>query len=293
MLSPRQKGLSLIILSAIAFGWMPIFGVWAYGSEQGGVNTQGLLLIRFSIAALVMLAVMCWRRGQWPRGRVLLGLVAMGGVGYVGQAFSYFSALQYGSAALAALLLYLYPVIVTLASACWFKEKLTRRTMAALLLACISLLLTIGPAGGQLSGVIFGLLAALIYSAYILAGSRLTPQTGALPAATVVMVSAALSLWLTTLWHQPSWPIGAHSWAATIAIALISTVIAIFSFLAGLDYLSASEASTLSTLEPVVSVLLAALILGEHLSLLQWIGGAGILLSALLIALSPAIPAPE
>ena len=83
------------------------------------------------------------------------------------------------------------------------------------------------------------------------------------------------------------------SWSAAIAIALLSTVIAIFAFLAGLDYLSASEASTLSTLEPVISVLLAALILGEKLSALQWLGGMGILIAALLIALAPVIPAPE
>lgn len=291
MTAQRRTGLLLIIVSAIAFGWMPIFGVWAYDAHSaGGLNTQGLLLIRFSLAAVVMTAVMLWRRAPWPRGRTLLGLMAMGGLGYVGQAFCYFSALQYGSAALAALLLYVYPVVVTLACAWWLKEKLARRTVFALVLACISLLLTIGPAGGQSLGVMFGLLAALIYSGYILAGSRLTPIAGALPAATVVMASAALSLWLSTLWHSPSWPNSTSSWLAVTAIALVSTVVAIFAFLAGLDYLPASEASTLSTLEPVVSVLLAALILGEHLSGLQWIGGVGILVAALLIATNRVIP---
>ncbi|WP_410499934.1 DMT family transporter [Chitinibacter sp. S2-10] len=293
MTAQRRTGIFLIVLSALAFGWMPIFGRWAYGSSADGVDTQGLLLLRFSIAAAVMVAVMLKRGERWPRGRILLGLMAMGGLAYVGQAFCYFSALQYGSAALAALLLYIYPVIVTLSCAFWFKETLSRRTVAALVLACISLLLTIGPAGGQWQGVVFGLLAPLIYSAYILAGARLTPLAGALPAATVVMLSAAASLWLSTFWHTPSWPMSASSWWAVIAIALVSTVVAIFAFLAGLDYLSASEASTLSTLEPVVSVVLAALILGEHLSLQQWIGGGGILLAALMIALSPVIPAPE
>ncbi|MGL4995230.1 MAG: DMT family transporter [Deefgea sp.] len=286
----RRNGILLIIISAIAFGWMPIFGSWAYDS---GVNTHGLLLIRFTLAGLVMAAVMLLRRATWPRGQTLLGLMAMGGIGYVGQAFGYFSALRHGSAALAALLLYVYPVLVTLACAFWWKEKLSVRTWVALGLACVSLILTIGPAGGQWLGVIFGLSAAVIYSGYIIAGSRLTPLVGALPAATVVMLSAAGSLWLSTLWSTPTWPTTTASWSAAVAIALISTVVAIFTFLAGLDFLSASEASTLSTLEPVVSVLLAALILGEHLSMLQWLGGAGILISGLLIALAPVIPAPE
>lgn len=290
MTAQRRKGIVLIIISAIAFGWMPIFGSWAYDS---GVNTHGLLLIRFTLAGLVMAAVMLLRGARWPKGTTLLGLMAMGGVGYVGQAFGYFSALRHGSAALAALLLYVYPVLVTLACAFWWKEKLSSRTWLALALACISLIFTIGPASGQWLGILFGLSAAVIYSGYIIAGSRLTPRVGALPAATVVMLSAAGTLWLSTLWSTPTWPTSTASWSAAIAIALVSTVIAIFTFLAGLDYLSASEASTLSTLEPVVSVVLAALILGEHLSMLQWLGGAGILVSALLIALAPVIPAPE
>ena len=291
MSTQRRHGIFLIVLSAVAFGWMPIFGIWAYADN--GVDTQGLLLIRFSVAGLVLTAVMLIRRANWPRGRTLLGLIAMGGIGYVGQAFCYFSALRHGSAALAALLLYVYPVLVTFACAFWWKEKLSSRTWMALGLACISLILTIGPAGGQWLGVAFGIMAAVIYSGYIIAGSRLTPLAGALPAATVVMLSAAGSLWLSALWSPPTWPTTTASWSAAVAIALVSTVVAIFAFLAGLGYLSASEASTLSTLEPVVSVLLAAFILGEHLSMLQWLGGAGILIAGLMIAAAPVIPVPE
>ncbi|WP_273431818.1 DMT family transporter [Chitinibacter tainanensis] len=287
MQASRRAGQWLVVFSAIAFGWMPIFGSWAY---QSGVNTQGLLLVRFTLAAAVMIAVMFWRGGRWPRGKVLLGLAAMGALGYVGQAYSYFSALQYGSAALAALLLYAYPVLVTLVAVIWGGERLGGRKLLALALAAVSLILTIGPAGGQWLGVLLGLLAAAIYTGYILAGSRLTPQAGAMPAATVVMSAAALALWLTSAWQTPVWP-GSHSgWLALLAIALVSTVGAILAFLAGLERLPASEASMLSTLEPVVSVLLAAALLGDQLSGWQLLGGVGILISALLIATAKPIP---
>ncbi|WP_375591934.1 DMT family transporter [Chitiniphilus eburneus] len=290
-LSRRTSGILLILLSAVAFGLMPIFGTWALRS---GVDTQGLLLIRFSVAAVVMGAIMLWRGARWPRGRVLAGLAAMGGIGYAGQAFSYFTALQYASAALAALLLYLYPVIVTLLSACFLGERLRRRVWGALALACVGLVLTIGAAlRGSVLGVVFGVAAALIYSCYILAGARLTPRAGALPAASVVMIAAAAVLWGSTVFRQPHWPVGAEGWAAALAIAIISTVIAIFAFLAGLDRLSAAEASTLSTLEPVVSVLLAAWLLAEPLSPGQWLGGTAILAAALIISLAPPLPVPE
>ncbi|WP_035061557.1 DMT family transporter [Andreprevotia chitinilytica] len=288
--SRRAFGILLILVSACSFGLMPIFGTWAY---RDGVDTQGLLLVRFGVAGLVMLAIMLWRGARWPRGRVLAGLALMG-LAYTAQAFCYFSALRYASAAMAALLLYLYPVIVTVISALFLHERLRKRAMFALLLACVGLVLTIGNgAEGKLLGIAFGLATAFIYSGYILAGAKLTPKVGALPAASVVMIAAALALWTSTLFATPHWPQHGSGWLATGAIALVSTVVAIFTFLAGLDRLRAAEASTLSTLEPVVSVVLAACLLAEPLTALQWLGGAAILGAALLIALTPPLPAPE
>ncbi|SMC29349.1 EamA domain-containing membrane protein RarD [Andreprevotia lacus DSM 23236] len=288
--SRRATGIALILLSAFAFGLMPIFGSWAYRS---GADTQGILLLRFGVAALVMLAIMLWRRGSWPRGSTLLGLAGMG-LAYAAQAYCYFSALHYASAALAALLLYLYPVVVTLIAAVFLRERLRKRALFALALACGGLVLTIGNGlAGRLPGILFGLSTAFIYSGYILVGSRLTPRAGALPAASVVMVSAALALSSSTLFATPHWPQGMNGWLAMAGIALVSTVIAIFAFLAGLDRLRAAEASTISTLEPAVSVVLAASLLGEPMGAQQWLGGAAILAAALLIALTPPQPVPE
>lgn len=69
----------------------------------------------------------------WPRGRHLWILVGMGAFGYVGQAFCYFSALRHATAGLTALLLYLYPSLVTLASAALGRQRLTliKATLAA------------------------------------------------------------------------------------------------------------------------------------------------------------------
>jgi drug/metabolite transporter (DMT)-like permease len=77
------------------------------------------------------------------------------------------------------------------------------------------------------------------------------------------------------------WPAGAGGWAALTAIAVCSTVIAILTFFAGLQRLGAGRASMLSTLEPVVTVLLAAMLLGETLSVAQLGGGALILAGVL------------
>ena len=110
-------------------------------------------------------------RLSWPRGRDLAILVGMGALGYVGQAFCYFSALRHASAGLTALLLYLYPALVTLASAALGRQPLTRRTSLAVAASLAGIvLLAFGGLAGSWLGMLFGAGAAVIYTGYILVG---------------------------------------------------------------------------------------------------------------------------
>jgi len=287
---PRLWGALLILLSAACFGVMPLFGRLAYAA---GADAQAILLLRFGIAAACLALIMLFKREPWPRGRLALGLLAMGAIGYAGQAFSYFTALSYASASLTALLLYTFPVIVTLIAAVWLHEPLTRRKVLALALASLGLALTVGDAlSGSLTGVAFGLAAALIYSIYIAVGTRLTPRAGALASSTLVMLGGALTFGVVSVWHAPALPQSSSGWLAVAAIGLLCSVIAALAFFAGLARLGASEAAMLSTFEPVVTVVLAASLLGERLTVSQWIGGAVIIAAVLLLARSPASGTP-
>ncbi|HEY9104074.1 DMT family transporter [Chitinimonas sp.] len=287
---PRLWGALLILLSAACFGVMPLFGRLAYAA---GADAQAILLLRFGIAAACLALIMLFKREPWPRGRLALGLLAMGAIGYAGQAFSYFTALSYASASLTALLLYTFPVIVTLIAAVWLHEPLTRRKVLALALASLGLALTVGDAlSGSLTGVAFGLAAALIYSIYIAVGTRLTPRAGALASSTLVMLGGALTFGVVSVWHAPALPQSSSGWLAVAAIGLLCSVIAALAFFAGLARLGASEAAMLSTFEPVVTVVLAASLLGERLTASQWIGGAVIIAAVLLLARSPASGTP-
>ena len=280
----RWIGPILIVISAISFGALPIFARLAYAA---GATPTTVLLLRFVIAAIVMVCVMIVRRIRFPRGRVLLGLVLMGGLGYVGQSFAYFTALTMASAGLVALLLYLYPAIVTLLAVLIFKDRLTLTKLGAVLLALVGTVLTIGPIGsGHTLGILLGIASALIYSIYILVGSRITPQAGSIPSSTIVMISAAIVYSCVVSIQGPAFPVTPLGWAAIVAIALISTVLAIVAFFAGLERIGPSRASTISTFEPAVSVVLAALVLGESFNAFQVVGGCLILVAALICSVS-------
>ena len=252
---------------------------------DAGVDPVTLLAARFGIAGLCMVGVLRAGRYTWPRGRTLLFLIGLGAVCYVTQSLLYFVALTMASSALVALLLYVYPAIVTVVAATLFREPLSGRNVVALLVALGGTALTIGraPEGSPL-GIVLALGAAVAYAIYILLSSRVGPRAGAIPSATVVMLSAGVVLTAIALVRGPQLPDAATGWAALVGLALISTVIAIVAFFAGLERIGPAEASTVSTTEPVTAVLLAALVLGERLSTGQVLGGVLIVLAVVLMA---------
>jgi drug/metabolite transporter (DMT)-like permease len=275
----RLTGILLIAISAAAFGSLGILGRFAYAD---GLDAVTLLFLRFTLAAGLM-AVLLWvRRESLPRGSVLLRLIGMGAVGYVGQSYCYLTAIRYASPGLVALLLYLYPVIVALLSVVFLHEGLTRTKVLALGLALLGTALTVGPEGGRLTGVLLALSAAGIYSVYIVVGTQVMKQGSAIQSSAVIFASAGATFGLLTAAGGPHWPHSASGWFTILLIVLIPTLVAVVAFLAGLARIGPTNAAMLSTLEPVVTVLLAAWLLGEHLKAISLLGG-GLILTAVLI----------
>jgi drug/metabolite transporter (DMT)-like permease len=289
--SPGRRqviGVFYILASAACFGSMAIFARMAYAS---GIDIPSLLLLRFTMAAVLMWTLLLVKGMKLPKGKGMLMLLAMGSIGYAGQAFSYFTALTLASAGLVSLLLYLYPAIVALLSRIVFRHPLTWMQIAAVAVALAGSVLTIGKAGdGKPLGIFFGILAAFIYSVYILAGSRF-PKDVTPTASTTVITSAAAATYACVVavkgFHPPGTGTG---WLAVVAIAIVCTVLAILFFFEGLERVGAVRASVFSTVEPVFTVVLAALLLGEAITLTRVLGGALILGAVLLLARDSANP---
>lgn len=278
----RWQGVLWIVLSAAGFGAMAIFAKIAYREE---VSLTSMLFLRFTIAGLLLAAWGAWQGMRWPRGKDLLWVAGMGAAGYVGQSFCYFSALKYASAGLVGLLLYLYPALVTILSALIYRRRIGAARGWAVAVALAGTALTVGgDLASQPLGIVFGVCGALIYSLYILAGEGVMPRVGALPAATVVMLSAAAVYGGLAAAEGYRLPASSAGWLAVLAIAIFSTLLAILGFFKGLEKLGASDASTLSTLEPLVTIGLAMLVLGETVTGVQLAGGALILAAVIYLA---------
>ncbi len=254
---------------------MAIFARQAYA---GGADVIAVLLLRFVIAAVLLSGFMLGTGRRWPRGRSLALLLMMGGLFYVAQSMSFFSALNHASAGLVALLLYLYPFIVTLLAALILRQPLGRGRVLAVLAALFGTALTLGGGFvGEPLGVVLGLAAALIYATFTLVGGRVLAHEDPLSSATVVMIAAATVFAGLAWWQRPAFPQTAAAWVAIFAIAVVCTVVAMLAYFVGIRALGAADAATLSTLEPAVTIALAAVFLSEPLAPLQLLGGAIIL----------------
>lgn len=281
----RRPGTADLLLatSAVTFGALPIFGRFAYAQ---GMNVQSVLATRFLVAGLVLLLVALVRRPPWPRWSTIGQLVLLGGVGYAVQSAAYFNSIRYVPVAITSILLYTYPVIVTVLSRPIYGVPLTRVRIAALGVALLGTVLVAGPSGGlRLEGVVLGLLSAVFYSAYILAGKRVIEEVDPWLATAVICVSAGLSyLTFGLAGNTFALPPNDAAWLAVVALSLVSTVIGAGAFLAGLRLTDPGRASLISTLEPVSATLLAALLFGELLGPAQLVGGALVLTAVVIVA---------
>jgi drug/metabolite transporter (DMT)-like permease len=279
----------LCLLSAAGFGAMAIFGKLAYDE---GIGVGDLLLVRFALASVALLAVAAASgalRGL-PRRAVIAGL-AMGAIGYATQAGLFFGALERMDASLLALILYVYPALVLLGAVALGRERASARRAAALVIALAGVALVLaGAASGSLDALAtaMGFGAALAYTIYILCGDRVGAGVPALALAALVCAGATGTFAVASLFRGgPSLEFGSEGWLWLGSIALVSTVGAILTFFAGLARVGPSAASILSTLEPVVTVALAAAVFGESLGAVQVVGGA-LVLGAVVVMQWPA-----
>jgi drug/metabolite transporter (DMT)-like permease len=286
----RQVGIFQVLLSGFCFGFLGIFGKRAY---ELGLTPGEFLALRFVLASIILAIYLAARNPSLFRiAPAALGKCALLGIlGYAIFSSCFFYALNGLSASLTVLLLYTYPVIVSLSAWALFAEKPAKFELLALPLVMLGLALLVWGdmrVNSALS-LLFGFSAAVFYSLYILASSHWLKGIHPLSTTLYIMSSAAIAL--SAMHIRPArFPLPGEAWLVVGATALISTVMAMSLFLAGLQKLKNSEVSLLSTAEPITGVALATVFWGEMLSAAQWLGGAFVIGGMLLVARASKAP---
>ena len=278
------RGMAYVLGAAALWGTLGVVARMAYA---GGAQPGEVVFFRAAIAFALALLV-AWRQGiplAVPRRRWPL-LVAYGTISVGLFYLSYFWAVRLLPVAVAAVLLYTAPVFVALLARLVLGEALGVRRLVALAVALGGVVLVSAPdpaAGITWTGLAAGLLSGLTYALYSIFGKVALRDLD--PAAVVVytlgigalVLLAALppARLLDLAWSPAVW-----AWVGVLGVG--PTFLAYRLYTAGLQWVPASTASIVATVEPVVAALLGWFVLGEALTAGQGAGAALVLLAGLL-----------
>ncbi len=280
----QTAGTLMVAVSAAGFATLAIFIKFAYAA---GVNVVTLLAVRFVLASIILWPILALRKISAVKDKkTTVQLLLMGTLGYGLMSALYAMTLQYVTVSLAAILLYLYPAIVTLLAVMLGDEHFNRIKGLALLICLSGLFLVLGISFEKLSliGIVCGIGAALVYSCYIVIGNRILKKIDPLVTTTYVTSSAGFILTVAGAaggMLDLSFPLA--GWLAIFGIVFFATIVAILCFFAGMSRIGATNAAIISTAEPVITVALSALLLNEIITFVQTIGGLLILAGVLIL----------
>lgn len=279
----RTVGAVLVFAAAAGFGTLAIFGKLA---AAVGLPTSTLLLLRFVVASALVWAAFGARGGVRPlSGRRLRVATAIGLV-YGGMTVLFFWGLEYLTAGLAAIVFYTYPVHVLVLSTVLLDERLTPRRVLALALAVVGVGVIVGasPAGANPAGVGLVLLAAFGYATYTTASRAALAAVDPGRFTATALVGTTLSMLpYAAVTGGLALPTTASAWGVVVGIGLLGTALPIYLFVEGLERIEASHASIIGTAEPLVTVLLGAMLLGEAVTPVVAAGGALVLAGVLVV----------
>ncbi|ADH99923.1 DMT family transporter [Salisediminibacterium selenitireducens] len=199
--------------------------------------------------------------------------------------FFFFTVIDEANLSLAVVLLYTGPVFVTILSRLFFKEPFTGAKGLALFLMLLGCALTVEllPYGTMPDGwriVLYGLLSGFFYALYSIFGKSVSRHYHSLTITAYSMVTGSVFLMLSsTLLHEPVRLIQPEVLLNGFGIALFATVSAYVLYTFGLTYVESSRASILSTMEPVVAIIIGVMIFGDQLNSWQALGFVLVLLS--------------
>ena len=287
-------GVIFALLAAVGFSAKAILVKLAY---LDSVDAMTLLALRMAFSVPFFVGVALWARRQHAEplnqhDRMLV--LGLGLIGYYLSSFLDFLGLQYISAGLERLILFLYPTMTVILTALVYKRVIGRRTLAAMALCYAGIVLVFMHDMGTKQGVSVVLGASLVfastlsYSIYLVGAGHAIARIGAarFTAYAMIVASAASLLQLGVTHPLSALDLPLRVYELAIAMAIFSTVLPVFLLSYAIHRIGSGNASLIGTIGPVSTIYMAYVILGESISLLQIVGSSLVLVGVLVISAS-------
>ena len=291
-------GVGLVLVAAIAFSAKAIFVKLAYDDPtvlKNAVDPITLLMLRMGLSLPFFAVIACWSaRGQPLLSRRDWGaVIALGLIGYYAASLFDFWGLQYISAALERLILFLNPTLVVLISAAAFSYRIRKRDIFALATSYLGIALVfvhdlqLNPEKVLLGGGLV-LLSAVLYAIYLVGGGQMVKRLGGVRFAAYASIVSTIAIALHFVCVHPLAVLTIQStrvyWLAGW-MAIVSTVLPVIMLAEGMRRIGSSNAAMISSIGPISTIFMGAVFLGEQVTALQLLGAGLVLVGVLVISL--------
>jgi drug/metabolite transporter (DMT)-like permease len=289
-------GVILALSGAICFSTKAIFVKLAYRDTV--VDAISLLALRmiFSLPFFVVSAYASSSKQSNVKftPRQWVSVAVIGCLGYYISSLLDFLGLQYVTAGIERLILFIYPTLVMLMSSLIFKERIKHIQWVALVITYVGLLIAffseVDLQSSQSAEFILGsvliFICAFTYAAYIVGSGRLIPMVGAAKFNSYAMSFASLGVLLHFFINSGSslWAFPLEVYIYGLLMAILSTVIPSYLVVEGIKRIGSDNAAIVGSIGPVSTLILAYFFLQEKISLFQIIGTIMILFGVLLVS---------
>ncbi len=286
-------GIACAFIGAVSFSAKTIIVKLAY---QHGVDPITLLALRMLIALPFFILMAWWGGATHLQRNDWLAVIGLGFTGYYLGSLLDFSGLQYISAGLGRLILFLYPTIVVLMSAAFLKQPIQKRHVLSLLLSYTGIALVfreeIKPTGDwnlMLLGGALVFASAVTTALYYVAGSRYVQKIGSMRYTAYASISASVFVVAHFMaMHGPAKLDVAHDvYVLATIMAIFSTVLPLWLIAEGLKRVGANQVALVSCVGPISTMNFGQIFLGEAITAMQWAGAVLVLSGVLIISLKP------
>lgn len=284
----KSIGILCAILSAVCYGTNPFGALPLY---EEGVNTATVLAHRFGLAVILLAVIMIIKRIDFKVTRREFKVLFSLGVLFAASSITYYQSFHFMDAGIASTILFVYPVMVAVIMAIFFKEKVTSMTVMAIVLSLVGIgLLYKGGAGVSLSviGIVLCILSSLAYAIYIIVVNQSDIKMSSFKVTFYAMLVCEITLILYSftspelyLHVLPS----PRAWSFAVWLSIVPTILSLVFMTVAVNHVGATPTAILGALEPLTAVTIGVIIFGETLTPRLIVGILFILFAVMLVVI--------
>ncbi|MFR6557830.1 MAG: EamA family transporter [Alistipes putredinis] len=282
-MSEKSKGTLCGIVAAVSYGMNPLGALSLY---RAGINTNSVLFYRYALAAVLLAALLLVQKTSLRITRREFSVLGLLGVMFAVSSLTLFMSFHYMDAGIASTLLFVYPVMVAVIMAIFFRERISLVTVLSISLALCGIALLYRGEGGAVlntAGVVLVMASSLSYALYIVVVNRASLNMSSVKAYVLrAVVRRGCDRVVFAVLSRPAFAasldtLDVGGWAAMLA--LIPTVVSLVLMTVAVHAIGSTPTAVMGALEPLTAVVIGVTIFGE-LFTARLAAGIGLILLA-------------